>query len=101
MVQEYKMPLNGSTYMEDERVTQPDIYIWYAVEPQLQVADIGGRGVMVHDRCTHLYLLALGSDSDTLDCLFHPAWHTPPSMITIQMIVSDRNFITPEHMITV
>ena len=30
--------------MEDERVTQPDVYIWYAVEPQLQVADNGGGG---------------------------------------------------------
>ena len=30
--------------MEDERVTQPDVYIWYAMEPQLQVADIGGGG---------------------------------------------------------
>lgn len=80
--------------MEDERVTQPDVYIWYAMEPQLQVADIGGGG-------DGPYLLALGSDSDTLDSLFDSAWHTPPSMITTQMIVSERNFITPEHMIAV
>ena len=30
--------------MEDQRVAQPDVYIWYAVEPQLQVTLGGGGG---------------------------------------------------------
>ena len=52
-----------------------------------------------------MYSLAV-VDSDPLDCLFHwllvpSSRHIPPSMITIQMNVSDRNFTTPEHMIAV
>lgn len=36
-------------------------------------------------------------DPDPSDRLFHSSWHNPPSMITIQMMVRERNS-TAEHM---
>ena len=47
------------------------------------------------------HLPVVDSDTETLDCLLSTGRHSPPSMMTMQMIVSERNFTTTEHIITV
>ena len=49
-------------------------------------------------RLTNVHSLVL----DPFGSLSHCSWHSAPSMIAVQtIIVSDRNFTTAEHMITV